>query len=129
MMLTTNEPNVDFTLALGADTFIDLASGKWRRTEDVFQLVGYRMIVFRRLLENDEHNEKDEILQGSIAKWQLINATKSSLRLVQIPSLTNASSSTVRGTTDEPILEELLTEEVLEYIKRRSMYSFAKSAT
>ena len=47
-MLTKNEPVVDFTIALGADTFIDLASGKWRRTEDVFRMVGYRMVVFSR---------------------------------------------------------------------------------
>jgi len=47
-MLTTDEPNVDFTLALGSDTFIDVASGRWKRTEDVFKLVGHRMVVFRR---------------------------------------------------------------------------------
>jgi nicotinic acid mononucleotide adenylyltransferase len=47
-MLTADEPNVDFTLALGSDTFIDLARGKWKRTEDVFKLVGHRIVVFRR---------------------------------------------------------------------------------
>ena len=47
-MLTTHEPNVDFTLALGSDTFIDLASGKWKRTEDVFTLIGHRIVVFHR---------------------------------------------------------------------------------
>eukprot|EP00578_Thalassiosira_sp_NH16_P001204 CAMPEP_0181129862 /NCGR_PEP_ID=MMETSP1071-20121207/29552_1 /TAXON_ID=35127 /ORGANISM="Thalassiosira sp., Strain NH16" /LENGTH=176 /DNA_ID=CAMNT_0023215885 /DNA_START=46 /DNA_END=573 /DNA_ORIENTATION=+ len=55
-MVTHHEPTVDFTLALGTDTFIDLASGKWRRTEDVFRLVNYRMVVFRRLLENEEED-------------------------------------------------------------------------
>lgn len=44
-MLTTDEPNVDFAIALGLDTFIDLASVKWKRTEDVFKLVGHRIVV------------------------------------------------------------------------------------
>ena len=44
-MLTTDEPNVDFEIALGSDTFIDLASVKWKRTEDVFKLVGHRIVV------------------------------------------------------------------------------------
>jgi len=44
-MLTTDEPNVDFAIALGSDTFIDLASVKWKRTEDVFKLVGHRIVV------------------------------------------------------------------------------------
>jgi hypothetical protein len=44
-MLTTDEPNVDFAIALGLDTFIDLASVKWKRTEDVFKLVGHWIVV------------------------------------------------------------------------------------
>ena len=129
-MLMSNEPDADFTLALGADTFIDLASGKWRRTEDVFKLVGYRMVVFLRLPEeNDGQNSddagKDELLQQSVAKWQLINATQSSIRIIQIPALSNVSSSVVRRTTDETVLREMLSSEVLEYVKRNRMYALS----
>lgn len=129
-MLISNEPDADFTLALGADTFIDLASGKWRRTEDVFKLVGYRMVVFRRLIEeNDvqisEDAGKDELLQQSVAKWQLVDATQSSIRIIQIPILSNVSSSAVRRTTDETVLREMLSSEVLEYVKRNQMYALS----
>lgn len=129
-MLICNEPDADFTLALGADTFIDLASGKWRRTEDVFKLVGYRMVVFNRLPEDDgvqnsDDAGKDELLQQSVAKWQLINSTQSSIRIIQIPTLSNVSSSVVRKTTDETALREMLSSEVLGYIKQNRMYALS----
>ncbi len=131
-MLTTDEPEVDFTIALGADTFIDLASGKWKRTEDVFRLVGYRMVVFRRLSEEDDNNgntpndNNDQLLQESIAKWQLINSTQSSIRVIKIPTLSNVSSSAVRGSKDTTTLKEMLSKEVLDYIQRKRMYSFSE---
>ena len=126
-MLTKNEPVVDFTIALGADTFIDLASGKWRRTEDVFRMVGYRMVVFSRRDDNNNSisAEKEQLLQESIAKWQLINSTQSSIRVIQIPTLTGVSSSTVRKSTDETALKEMLSSCVLEYIQQRQMYAFS----
>ena len=130
-MLTTDAPDVDFTLALGTDTFIDLASGKWRRTEDVFKLVGYRMIVFRRIPEDSNDGkqltETDHLLQGSIAKWQLINSTQSSIRVIQIPTLSNVSSSAVRKSTNETILKEMLSSHVLEYIRHNRMYSLSET--
>ncbi|KAL7476348.1 hypothetical protein ACHAW6_002218 [Cyclotella cf. meneghiniana] len=124
-MLTSNEPEVDFTLALGADTFIDLANGKWRRTEEVFKHVGHRVIVFRRLSENNNGPEKEEQIQRGIAKWELLNEAVSSIRLVGIPSLTDASSSTARSTTDETILSKLVTKSILEYIKQNKLYAFS----
>lgn len=129
-MLISNEPDADFTLALGADTFIDLASGKWRRTEDVFKLVGYRMVVFHRLTEENDVQisgdaGKDELLQQSVTKWQLVNATQSSIRIIQIPILSNVSSSVVRRTSDETTLREMLSIEVLEYVKRNQMYALS----
>ena len=59
-MLINDEPDVEFTLALGADTFIDLVNGKWRRSEDVLQLVGYRIVVFRRLSEEGSASSSSE---------------------------------------------------------------------
>jgi len=129
-MLTQNEPSIDFTIALGTDTFIDLASGKWRRTEDVFKLVGYRIVVFKRKEEDSISNstvEKNKRLQESIAKWQLINSTQSSIRVIDIPTLTEVSSSAVRRSTDETVLKKMLSSEVLEYIQDKQMYALSDS--
>jgi len=127
-MLTKEAPDVDFTLALGADTFIDLASGKWRRTEDVFKMVGYRMVVFRRKVDDGENNmsEMDQRLRESIAKMQLNNSTQSSIRVIQIPSLSNVSSSVVRKSKNDAVLKEMLASDVLDYIQQRRMYSFSE---
>ena len=122
-MLTANEPNVDFTLALGTDTFVDLASGKWRRTAEVFKLVGHRMIVFRRHSVHDGAAEED-IIQQHIAKWQIFNGTTPSIRLVEIPSLADVSSSIVRSTNDESILNDMVTPPILEYMKQNKLYTF-----
>ena len=122
-MLTTNEPDVDFTLALGTDTFVDLASGKWRRTAEVFKLVGHRMIVFRRHSVHDGAAEED-IIQQHIAKWQIFNGTTPSIRLVEIPSLADVSSSIVRSTNDESILNDMVTPPILEYMKQNKLYTF-----
>ena len=130
-MLTQNEPTIDFTIALGADTFIDLASGKWRRTEDVFRLVGYRIVVFQRKEEEESSNnstiEKNKRLQESIAKWQLINSTQSSIKVVDIPTLTEVSSSAVRRSSDVTALKIMLSSEVLEYIQDKQMYALSDS--
>jgi len=147
-MVTHHEPTVDFTLALGTDTFIDLASGKWRRTEDVFRLVNYRMVVFRRLLENEEEDnggsdnsmerkskEKERKLRECIGKWQhqqhlMMDSTSQSasatIRIIQIPTLSNVSSSAVRRSTDVSILRGMLSGDVLEYIQQHQMYSFSQ---
>ncbi|KAL9182305.1 hypothetical protein ACHAXT_012957 [Thalassiosira profunda] len=127
-MLTKEEPEVDFTLALGADTFIDLASGKWRRTDDVFNLVGRRMIVFRRKESDDggtDALEGDRLLRESIAKWQQPNDTQPSIQLIQIPALSDVSASAVRRSTDEAELKAMLSSNVLEYLQQNRMYSFS----
>ena len=140
-MMTTDEPNVDFTLALGADTFIDLVNGKWRRSEDVLRLVDYRIVVFRRLMkEDDEESEQlkqqsDNDVQECIAKLrQRVQSTKSQLaiRVTQIPTATNlmrgvsVSSSAARCTTDEVLLRQILSDDVLNFIKEKRMYAFSE---
>ena len=139
--MTTDEPNVDFTLALGADTFIDLVNGKWRRSEDVLRLVDYRIVVFRRLMkEDDDESEQlkqqsDNDVQECIAKLrQRVQSTKSQLaiRVTQIPTATNlmrgvsVSSSAARCTTDEVLLRQILSDDVLNFIKEKRMYAFSE---
>lgn len=142
-MLTTDEPNVEFTLALGADTFVDLVNGKWRRSEDVLKLVEYRIVVFRRLIEEDndfddalssakEIEQYDEV-QECIAKLQLQldSTTKPAITVTQIPTTTKSnaglsvSSSAARNTSDETVLREILSADVLDYIRERKMYAFS----
>lgn len=140
-MMTTDEPNVDFTLALGADTFIDLVNGKWRRSEDVLRLVDYRIVVFRRLMEEDDEEseqlkqQSDNDVQECIAKLrQRVQSTTSQLAITvtQIPAATNSirgvsvSSSAARCTTDEALLRQILSDDVLKFIKERRMYAFAE---
>ena len=138
-MLINDEPNVEFTLALGADTFIDLVNGKWRRSEDVLKLVDYRIVVFRRLSEEGSSSSSEEIKQQDavkecIAKLQLrVDSTKTStaITVTQIPSATkreigvSVSSSAARNTTDETVLREILSADVLDYVKERKMYAFS----
>ncbi|KAL3803749.1 hypothetical protein ACHAW5_004600 [Stephanodiscus triporus] len=62
-MLTENEPDVDFALALGADAFVDLADGRWKRSEDVFRMVGHRVVVFRRRKDDDDDRQAERTLR------------------------------------------------------------------
>ena len=146
-MLTTDEPNLEFTLALGADTFIDLVNGKWRRSEDVFKLVEYRIVVFRRSIEEDNNNnaslseelkQHDDEVQECIAKLQQrvknstsTKTTKPGITVTQIPTATisntgvSVSSSTARNTTDETVLREILSADILNYIREGKMYAFS----
>ena len=163
-MLIENEPDVDFTWAIGEDAFIDLASGKWKRAEDIFRLLGHRIVVFRRSIHysnknavdedgikelptnnnnNNDNNETEQILRDCVAKWSLhrpiggtaglngeagltSSSSSSSIKLVHVPTLSsNVSSSAARATIDETILNTMLSNNVLDYIRHHCMYSFS----
>ena len=129
-MLTREEPDVDFTLALGADTFIDLASGRWSRTEDVFESVGRRIVVFGRL-EGDGGDEgaaaaREGLLRESIAKWTPTNDSARPIRTIRIPTLSDVSSSAARRTSDLRVLRSMLSSDVLEYVRQNRMYSLGE---
>jgi len=57
LMATSNSSSdsiqAEYSFALGADTFMDLSKLKWRRAEDIFQLLNGRLVVFHRKEEND----------------------------------------------------------------------------
>lgn len=143
-MLIADEPDTDFSFALGADTFMDLTTFKWRRSHDVLDLFGGRLIVIYRLLDN-ESNFCQNDLQERIAKVNADQCRKEEVgsdgnsmnacsgggsngpaRLLQIPTLTATSSSLVRSTTDEAVLKDLLVPNVLEFIKEKELYAFAE---
>lgn len=141
-MLTVNEQDVDFTWAIGEDAFVDMAGGKWRRAEDIFEMVGHRLVVFRRSSSSEDDGEKlssnkeaERMLWEGVRRWsrnaslpcdncndKLLSQT---INVTQIPTLTGVSSSTARVTADETVLSEMLSSEVLEYIRRNRMYAFS----
>lgn len=143
-MLKTEEPNIEFTLALGADTFVDLVNGKWRRSDEVLQLVDYRIVVFKRLEEESNNSssstelqqQHDEKVQECIEKLNLrVDATTTwnsvNITVTQIPAATQSrtgvsvSSSAARTTTNETELREILSTDVIDYIRERKMYAFS----
>ena len=141
-MLIAQEPDSDFTLALGADTFLDLTDWKWRRSKDVIELVGGRILVIYRILEENFGEErafetrlqrrlellnkecweprKDGNGHGTVYDCSGLNGAM----LIRIPSLSVTASSLVRCTVDEASLSTMLTPKVLAYIKQKKMYAF-----
>jgi nicotinate (nicotinamide) nucleotide adenylyltransferase len=119
-MLIEQEPETDFFLCLGSDTFIDLTDWKWKRSKDILTLLEGRMLVIDR---------PDGTAVGLRERIDGINSTqqKASVRLLRVPTLEAVSSTMIRSCRDEKILQRLLVPQVLEYIKKQKMYSFADS--
>jgi len=119
-MLIEQEPETDFFLCLGSDTFIDLTDWKWKRSKDILMLLEGRMLVIDR---------PDGTAVGLRERIDEINSTqqKANVRLLRVPTLEAVSSTMIRSCRDEKILQRLLVPEVLEYIKKQKMYSFADS--
>lgn len=108
-ILIENEPDVDFTWAIGEDAFIDLASGKWKRAEDIFRLVGHRIVVFQRSVKHDNGNDKagdlltnsnnndyyetERILWDCVTKWSLHSPIISTAGFGSENGLISSSSS------------------------------------
>ena len=117
-MLKQEEPNTDFSFCLGSDTFLDLTSFKWRRSRDVLQLLEGRLIVFARKGTNADLKEYIDKLKEE----ESINTM-----LLEVPTLTEVSSSFVRSSKNEKDLSQCLSSGVLEYMKQNQLYSFSSS--
>ena len=145
-MLILQEPAVDFTLALGSDTFMDLTSFKWRRSRDILNLLNYRLLVFHRQsisysteseksqyesFVNDRIEEVNTMLfQGDEAEqcksdFLTKNSTLFGARAIKVPELSHISSTIIRSSTNESILTESLHHSVYQYIKRNRLFAFA----
>ena len=120
--------NEEYTLAMGADTFMDLTSLKWRNAKGVIQLVEGRFVVKLRL-SDDSYTESDLLERIESIKKDIENDTPSFEMNVQL--LTSAasatSSSAARESRDEKVLATLLDEKVIEYIKMNRLYKFDSS--
>ena len=135
-MLLEDEPNTDFSFALGADTFMDLTTLKWKRSIDLLDLVGSRlMVIYRQVEEEQSRYCEQDLLQriDKVNKGACQSQSNGSdagtnggpAMLLNIPSLEAISSSIARTTTDEATLKKLLEPKVLQYIKQRQLYAFA----
>mmetsp|Transcript_47336 Transcript_47336/g.143345 ORF Transcript_47336/g.143345 Transcript_47336/m.143345 type:complete len:183 (-) Transcript_47336:362-910(-) len=144
-MLIADEPDTDFALALGTDTFMDLTAWKWRRSRDVLSLVGGRILVIHRIsdnavpggvlaerikLVNEEFDREKSGSVGAFMEGERHHVDKSSeeggpVKVHQIETLSDISSSFIRSCSNEEILKAALAPRVFEFIKDKQLYRFA----
>jgi len=115
-MLHEEEPNSEFSFCLGADTFMDLTSLKWKRSADVLRLLEGRLVVFSRKGTNIDLKESFEFA----SQKERLKA-----RFLEVDTLTNVSSSLIRACKDDRFLQESLSPSVLEYIKQHHLFAFS----
>lgn len=130
----------EYTLALGADTFMDLTAGKWKRSDAILRLLHGRILVIQRLTSSIEPNDRikaehsydlvaNDVLQsrvGVIKEKYGLDVSKN-IYIVRIPELGAVSSSLVRDCQDESYLSDALAPKVLEYMKVHKLYSFSET--
>ena len=68
-LLRIEEPDTEFTFAMGADTFIDLTDWKWKRSKDILkeQLNG-RIVVFQRPSNEASSSSSSSVLEQRVSK-------------------------------------------------------------
>lgn len=106
--LLEQNPDASFTLLLGGDTYADLCDGKWKRGDELVQLVQL-LVMQRKGFQDDSAIESDS----------------DRVRFVFNPALSDISSTTVRAMTDVEQLREAVGPAVAEYITTHKLYGFA----
>ncbi|KAH7484337.1 hypothetical protein KRP22_005509 [Phytophthora ramorum] len=101
-------PDTSFTMLLGGDTYADLLAGKWKRGNELMQLV--KLLVVDR--------------KGVASPWRE-GQTADRVKYLHVPELSDVSSTMVRATSDRAELEKLLDPAVLDYIVQHKLYAFA----
>lgn len=96
--LAADHPDVELTLLLGGDTFRDLLAGKWK--ESAALLANFPILVISRTGVS---------LPAGVAA-------------LEVPGLTDVSSTAVRASQDLSYLHEALDPAVLDYIQRHGLY-------
>ncbi|KAG1704309.1 hypothetical protein DVH05_006317 [Phytophthora capsici] len=107
--LLNKHPDTSFTMLLGGDTYADLLAGKWKRGDELMQLV--KLLVVDR--------------KGVDSPWRYQQADGDRVRYMNVPELGDVSSTKVRATTDLTELATHLDPAVLEYIVQHNLYAFA----
>lgn len=117
-MLMENEPNTNFTFALGADTFMDLTNWKWNRSRDVVKFLDGRFVVLYR-----EGVAPEDVLKERI---ETVNRDEGGrARMLKLDYLQDVSSTMIRSTCDVQALECMVAPRVLDYIVENKLYGFA----
>jgi nicotinic acid mononucleotide adenylyltransferase len=117
-MLMENEPDTDFTFALGGDTFMDLTHWKWNRSRDVVKFLDGRFLVLFR-----EGDVPEDVLQERIGR---VNRDEGGhARMLKLDTLQDVSSTMIRSTCDAQALEGMVAPRVLDYIVENKLYGFA----
>jgi nicotinic acid mononucleotide adenylyltransferase len=134
-MLCREEPDTDFSFCLGADTFLDLMAGKWKRSHDVIRMLQGRLWIIPRPTETQDGNDGE--IDESSAQRQLqarideLNRhggiANNAARLLTVPHLLPISSTSVRNCIDRTKLETLVVPSVLTYIEENHLYAFRET--
>ena len=110
----------EFTLCLGADTFLDLTAGKWKESSRVLELIEGRIVVLLRKVGEGGVGESDgsspRLLEDRIREVP-------GSRLLHVEHLDDVSSSRVRCCTDVDELRRMVRPEVLDYMRERKLYA------
>uniref|UniRef100_A0A7R9U1C6 Cytidyltransferase-like domain-containing protein n=1 Tax=Pinguiococcus pyrenoidosus TaxID=172671 RepID=A0A7R9U1C6_9STRA len=106
--LSERHPEKSFSFLMGADTYRDLVSGKWRRSEELLRRLSF--VVFRR-------GSDDATLYAQGRCQDTFLDSK---------HLTDISSTAIRDSLDLDFLQKNLRKEVLDYILRHHLYSIGR---
>lgn len=107
--LLDKHEDTNFTLLLGGDTYADLLAGKWKRGNELMQLV--KLLVVDR--------------KGTDSPWRDQHDTEDRVTYINVPELSDVSSTMVRATADRAELARHLDPTVLDYIVQHKLYAFA----
>uniref|UniRef100_K3WUW0 Cytidyltransferase-like domain-containing protein n=1 Tax=Globisporangium ultimum (strain ATCC 200006 / CBS 805.95 / DAOM BR144) TaxID=431595 RepID=K3WUW0_GLOUD len=111
--LREQHPDASFTLLLGADTYNDLRTGKWKNGDELQTLVKL-LVMDRKGVDAPSQQHENE------------NATSTDrVRFIHIPGLSDLSSTKVRATRDVNELRSFVGADVAEYIVHHRLYGFA----
>ena len=133
--LTKEEPDAEFTFCMGADTFIDLTKGKWKRSEDVLQLLKGRIVVFQRQAgvsdsrgdhDNVDDDDDDEELRERVLSINETHGAQVQIVRLEINNAHGTVSSTkIRSIRTREELKGLVVPQIEEFIVKKQLYGFA----
>lgn len=113
---TANEEqaSAQYTLCLGMDTFLDLMTGKWRRTQDILDLVQGRFVVLYRKEGDDNDGSDDEMASQTLRLKEAMYTLEESYGasdaclVLHVPTLGAISSTLVRSLSSELSLKSMV---------------------
>jgi nicotinate (nicotinamide) nucleotide adenylyltransferase len=103
--------DTSFTMLLGGDTFADLLAGKWKRGDELMQLV--KLLVVDR--------------KGVDSPWRAQQNQSDRVKYLRVPELSDVSSTMVRSSADRNELQKHVHPAVLQYMEQHKLYAFAST--